>query len=261
MGIRLQRAKIHHTLIHANGWGIVYCVWDLPCEGMRSLGGRGGAYEETELLCPEDAAFCALLLLLLLPPPPPPPPLPLRWQSRWRTWSGREARSIAAQHSQRAMIDLLTLLLTAGPRPLRVWAQQIMYCAFGGLAAMILSGWWITANFGGIYAPVPLLLVAIWYNFIYLKPVPGDTAKYITFHDTGLEKKYGKVRPARVPGALACSASPLILLASQNKIPISVLYETYVDGDLEFKGDVLVRRKTLACIPPSCRQALVGRSP
>jgi len=27
----------------------------------------------------------------------------------------------------------------------------------------------------------------------------------------------------------------------QNKIPISTLYEVYVDGDVAFKGDVLVR--------------------
>ena len=95
--------------------------------------------------------------------------------------------------------------------PVRLWvclAQQIMYCAFGGLAALIGSGWWITVSFGGIYAPVPLLLVAIWYNFIYIRPVPGDTAKYITFHDAALEKKYGKVRAARAPCALARSVSP-----------------------------------------------------
>lgn len=83
-----------------------------------------------------------------------------------------------------------------------------MYCAFGGLAALIVSGWWITVSFGAIFAPVPLLLVAIWYNFIYMRPVPGDTAKYITFHDAALEKKYGKVRAARVPCALAHSVSP-----------------------------------------------------
>lgn len=83
------------------------------------------------------------------------------------------------------------------------WVQQIMYCAFGGLAALILSGWYITVTFGGIYAPVPLLLVAIWYNFIYMRPVPGDTAKYITFHDAALERKYGQVRSSRLLWTLA----------------------------------------------------------
>ena len=54
----------------------------------------------------------------------------------------------------------------------------------------------------------------------------------------------------------------MVLPSSQNKIPISVLYETYVDGDLEFKGDVLVRRQTLALHPSVlCRQAAVGQQP
>ena len=34
-----------------------------------------------------------------------------------------------------------------------------------------------------------------------------------------------------------------------------MLYETYIDGDLEFKGDVLVRSQTRCCLRASMRAA------
>lgn len=72
--------------------------------------------------------------------------------------------------------------------------QQIMYLAFGGGAFLIASAWYLTVTFGGLYAPIPSLVFAIWYNFVYLRPVPGDTAKYINFLSPSLEKLYGTVR-------------------------------------------------------------------
>ena len=46
--------------------------------------------------------------------------------------------------------------------------------------------------------------------------------------------------PAAPLSARSVSAHPP-LCQIQNKIPISTLYEVYVDGDVAFKGDVLVR--------------------
>lgn len=41
-----------------------------------------------------------------------------------------------------------------------------MYCVFGGLTACMSCAWYFTSNFGGIYAPVPVvLLAAIGYIF------------------------------------------------------------------------------------------------
>jgi hypothetical protein len=199
--------------------------------------------------------------------PPAPPPAPQsRWAAQGEALALRGARG-GASHTARIDSARARACVCVFCVRVRGWAQQIMYCAFGGLAALISSGWYITTTFGGIYAPVPALLVAIWYNFIYLKPVPGDTAKYITFHADYLEKKYAKVRaaePDHRSRPLRCTLCaprthgatcphPTTLAAAQNKIPISVLYETYVDGDLEFKGDVLVRAREHCC--PLCPAA------
>jgi len=92
----------------------------------------------------------------------------------------------------------------------------IMYISFGGGAALISISVWLCQNFGWPYVPVPTLLIMLWYNLIWMAPEPGNTAKYIEFKNPKLEKRY-----------------------AANKIPISTLYEVYVDGDVAFKGDVL----------------------
>ena len=97
--------------------------------------------------------------------------------------------------------------------------QVIMGVAFGGGAALIGSSVYLAREYELYFAVVPWLVVALWYNLIWMANEPADTAKFVKFNDAKVEKMYAKCR-----------------------IPISHLYEYYIDGDLEFKGDVLVSR-------------------
>jgi len=92
----------------------------------------------------------------------------------------------------------------------------IMGVAFGGGAALIGSSVYLAREYELYFAVVPWLVVALWYNLIWMANEPADTAKFVKFNDAKVEKMYAKCR-----------------------IPISHLYEYYIDGDLEFKGDVL----------------------
>ena len=96
-----------------------------------------------------------------------------------------------------------------------------------------------------------------WYQFVWMGSDPVATSavsngehKYLTFHEPSLAKKCA---PAAEPCASQQKASgsdchmhgragtdgALRGRYTANRIPISHLYEYYIDGALEFKGDVL----------------------
>eukprot|EP01012_Entosiphon_sulcatum_P056626 TRINITY_DN80324_c0_g1_i1.p1 TRINITY_DN80324_c0_g1~~TRINITY_DN80324_c0_g1_i1.p1 ORF type:complete len:470 (+),score=130.33 TRINITY_DN80324_c0_g1_i1:52-1410(+) len=63
---------------------------------------------------------------------------------------------------------------------------------------------------------LPTALVWAWYTFVYMNTGPADTEKFIVFKDAKLKARFAKKR-----------------------IPVCFLYESYISGDLDFKGDVL----------------------
>lgn len=73
------------------------------------------------------------------------------------------------------------------------------------------------SRYAGLWAP--LAMYAVFYAFwelVYLNTPPADTAAYISFNDKKLEARWAKKR-----------------------IPICILYESYCEGRLTFKGDLL----------------------
>jgi cyclopropane fatty-acyl-phospholipid synthase-like methyltransferase len=92
----------------------------------------------------------------------------------------------------------------------------IIVVAFGGSAALLGASVCLAQTFDVYCALVPWLITGLWYNYVWMKNEPADTAKYLKFNCPKAEKLFAKSR-----------------------IPISHLYEYYIDADVEFKGDVL----------------------
>jgi len=91
-----------------------------------------------------------------------------------------------------------------------------MGLAFGGSAVLVTTSVLLAQNYEMYFGAIPTLLVVLWYNLVWMAPQPCDATPYLKFNNPSVEKKYAK-----------------------NRIPISHLYEYYIDGDVEFKGDVL----------------------
>jgi hypothetical protein len=65
-------------------------------------------------------------------------------------------------------------------------------------------------------AIITLITAKVFYEFVYLRTEEAPTSKYIEFKDNSLKRKF-----------------------SNRRIPISILYENYIRGKLDFKVDVL----------------------
>jgi hypothetical protein len=99
----------------------------------------------------------------------------------------------------------------------------IMGCAFLGIPGLIYTSYLAACYLGMMFFLAPTVAFFGWYQFVWMGSDPVATSavsngehKYLTFHEPSLAKKY-----------------------TANRIPISHLYEYYIDGALEFKGDVL----------------------
>jgi len=91
---------------------------------------------------------------------------------------------------------------------------QIMVGLAGGIPALLFGEYMIATRVGLAYTVLPLILLAIFYEFVWLSTPPAETEKYLTFKDNGLKKKWGK-----------------------RKIPIHILVEEFLNDNVAFKED------------------------
>ena len=68
-----------------------------------------------------------------------------------------------------------------------------MVVAFGGLAMLIGSSVYLAQVYEIYFAIVPTFVVALWYNLVWMRSQPADTAKYIKFNCPKAEKAYASV--------------------------------------------------------------------
>ncbi len=72
---------------------------------------------------------------------------------------------------------------------------------------------------------IPYFVTYVLWNFIYHAPEPAETEKFITFNDAKLKRTY-----------------------ANRKIPMCELYELFIDGQIDFKGDVFQVSESLIMI-------------
>merc|ERR1719453_1014666 len=89
-----------------------------------------------------------------------------------------------------------------------------MVALAGGIPALLIGEYFIATRVGLAYTVLPLILLGIFYEFIWLSTPPAETEKYLTFKDNGLKKKWGK-----------------------RKIPMHILVEEFLNDNVEFKED------------------------
>lgn len=100
------------------------------------------------------------------------------------------------------------------------WTDPPMVMIFGIIGGIVLNiAVLITValTVGVMYIPVFPLIQYLWYNFVWMRAQPAQTSKYLTFNSASLAKRYSNAR-----------------------IPMSFLYDHYIAGDIDFKGDVWV---------------------
>merc|ERR1719453_1186226 len=90
-----------------------------------------------------------------------------------------------------------------------------MVALAGGIPALLIGEYFIATRVGLAYTVLPLILLGIFYEFIWLSTPPAETEKYLTFKDNGLKKKWGK-----------------------RKIPMHILVEEFMNDNIAFKKDV-----------------------
>jgi len=83
--------------------------------------------------------------------------------------------------------------------------------------AMIWMNIYLTLN--GMFHFVPILNGAVWayWNFVHHAAEQCDSDKFLEWHDAGMKKTWHNV-----------------------KVPISILWEAFMDGKVSFKGDLFV---------------------
>jgi len=91
---------------------------------------------------------------------------------------------------------------------------QIMVSLAGGIPALIVGEYMIAKYVGFAYTVLPLIILAIFYELVWLNTPPADTEAYLTFKDNGLKKKWGK-----------------------RKIPMHILVEEFLNDNVAFKKD------------------------
>jgi len=91
---------------------------------------------------------------------------------------------------------------------------QIMVSLAGGIPAFIIGEYMIAKYVGLAYTVLPMIILAIFYELVWLNTPPADTEAYLTFKDNGLKKKWGK-----------------------RKIPMHILVEEFLNDNVAFKKD------------------------
>merc|ERR1719478_1729663 len=84
----------------------------------------------------------------------------------------------------------------------------------GGIPALIIGEYMIAKYVGLAYTVLPMIILAIFYELVWLNTPPADTEAYLTFKDNGLKKKWGK-----------------------RKIPMHILVEEFLNDNVAFKKD------------------------
>lgn len=96
----------------------------------------------------------------------------------------------------------------------------ILFGVVGSLLGFLFVIGFATYFFGiltGIGCAVGIpVVVKILYELVYLKTETAPTTKFIIFNNKSLERKF-----------------------ANRRIPMAILYESYINGDLDFKGDAL----------------------
>jgi len=92
--------------------------------------------------------------------------------------------------------------------------MQIMFTLIAGIPALIYGEYMIATKVGLAYAVLPLLIMYIFYEFVFLSTPPADTEAYLIFKDNALKKKWGK-----------------------RKIPMQILVEEFLNDNVAFKKD------------------------
>jgi len=91
---------------------------------------------------------------------------------------------------------------------------QIMVALAGGIPALLIGEYMIATKVGLAYMVIPLIVLAAFYEFVFLATPPADTEAHLIFKNTALKKKWGK-----------------------RKIPIHILVEEFLDDNVAFKKD------------------------
>merc|ERR1719238_1397522 len=84
----------------------------------------------------------------------------------------------------------------------------------GGIPSLAIGMYMIATRVGIAYCVLPLIVLAIFYELVWLNTPPADTEKYLTFKDNKLKKRWGKC-----------------------KIPMHILVEEFLNDNVEFKRD------------------------
>eukprot|EP00948_MAST-09A_sp_MAST-9A-sp1_P000365 g365.t1 len=98
------------------------------------------------------------------------------------------------------------------------WTDPTMVLIMGqivGLLFLVASSIVLATQFAQpLLGVLPFTIFFVWWNFIYHASEPADTTKYVIFHDKNLESQYAK-----------------------KKMPMSLFYESFIEGKCEFNGD------------------------
>eukprot|EP01047_Picozoa_sp_COSAG01_P048131 COSAG01_NODE_4661_length_4842_cov_1.920093_1_plen_125_part_00 len=78
--------------------------------------------------------------------------------------------------------------------PVDLCVQVIIVVAFGGSAALLGASVCLAQTFDVYCALVPWLITGLWYNYVWMRNEPADTAKYLKFNCPKAEKLFAKVR-------------------------------------------------------------------
>jgi cyclopropane fatty-acyl-phospholipid synthase-like methyltransferase len=114
-------------------------------------------------------------------------------------------------------INGITEKIGVGLTMSRRWTDppiQIMVALAGGIPALLVGEYLIATKVGLAYTVLPLIVLGIYYEFVFLATPKADTEKYLTFKDNALKKKWGK-----------------------RKIPMHILVEEFLNDNVAFKKD------------------------
>lgn len=93
--------------------------------------------------------------------------------------------------------------------------MMLVIVLIGAGLANIFAPFVLAYYFGLKFAPIPFVASYIWYNYVYMRRQPANTTKYLTFKDAALKSAYSNAR-----------------------IPMSTLVDAYINGKIDFNGDV-----------------------
>eukprot|EP00316_Scyphosphaera_apsteinii_P015578 CAMPEP_0119298766 /NCGR_PEP_ID=MMETSP1333-20130426/920_1 /TAXON_ID=418940 /ORGANISM="Scyphosphaera apsteinii, Strain RCC1455" /LENGTH=394 /DNA_ID=CAMNT_0007299959 /DNA_START=110 /DNA_END=1291 /DNA_ORIENTATION=- len=93
---------------------------------------------------------------------------------------------------------------------------QIILSIAIGFPAFVLAHIFVAYTFGVLYTTIIPLSAYAYYQYVFLSTPPADTEAFLSFKDEVLKKRWGS-----------------------RKIPMHILVEAFLDGQVAFNGDVL----------------------